>query len=38
MIDVASKREIVNKNRWGAAFFMTSSSGGVNGSCIFMCL
>ena len=38
MIDVASKREIVNRNRWGAVFFMTCSRGMVKGFCIFSCL
>jgi hypothetical protein len=38
MIDVASKREIVNTNRWGAVFFMTCSRVGVSASCIFLCL
>ena len=38
MIDVASKREIVNRNRWGAVFFMTCSRNMVKGFCIFSCL
>jgi hypothetical protein len=38
MIDAASKREIVNRNRWGAVFFMTCSRDKVKGFCIFSCL